>query len=178
MPSVCAHTRAGAVTTIDPFGGTYAQDVYRPFAASAALLGSVGLAVALPGGVSGAAKGPVTGSCTALVGDSTDQVVAGCTGGKSTPDGVSQPNGTDTGATITFLNKKTVIESFSYSAVTGAPDCTAYTGATILEETENAQIIGGTAKFTIGPVNPSDVCIYVSGTTGAITVIKPQPINL
>ena len=150
------------------------------YAASAALLGSVGLgmAVTLPSSVAGAAKGPVTGTCTALVGDSTDQVVAGCTGGKSTPDGVSQPNGTDTGATITFLNKKTAIESFSYSAVSGAPDCTAYTGATILEETENAQITGGTAKFTPGPVAPSNVCIYISTATGAITVINAQPINL
>jgi len=150
------------------------------YAASAALLGSVGLgmAVTLPSSVAGAAKGPVTGTCTALVGDSTDQVVAGCTGGKSTPDGVSQPNGTDTGATITFLNKKTAIESFSYSAVAGAPDCTQYTGATILEETENAQITGGTAKFTLGPVNPSNVCIYISTANGGITVINAQPINL
>jgi hypothetical protein len=152
------------------------------YAASAALLGSVGLgmAVTLPSSVAGAAKGPVTGTCTALVGDSTDQVVAGCTGGKSTPDGVSQPTGGDTGATITFLNKKTVIESFSYSPVAGAPACTAYgvgTGS-ILEETENAQITGGTAKFTLGPVASSNVCIYISGTTGAITVINAQPINL
>jgi hypothetical protein len=150
------------------------------YAASAALLGSVGLgmAVALPSSVAGAAKGPVYGTCTALVGDSTDQVVAGCTGGKSTPDGVSQPNSGDTGATITFLNKKTVIETFSYTSVAGAPDCTAYSSATILEETENAQITGGNAKFTLGPIPSSNVCIYISTVTGAITVINAQPINL
>ena len=150
------------------------------FGAAAAMLGSLGLgmAVTLPSGVAGAAKGPVTGSCTALVGDSTDQVVAGCTGGKSTPDGVSQPNSGDTGATITFLNKKTVIEAFTYNSVAGAPDCTAYTGANILEETEVASITGGTAKFTTGPVASSNVCIYISSSTGAITVINAQPINL
>jgi hypothetical protein len=136
------------------------------------------MAVTLPSGVAGAAKGPVTGSCTALIGDSTDQVVAGCTGGKSTPDGVSQPNATDSGATITFLNKKTVTESFSYDSVAGAPDCTAYTGATILEETEVAAITGGTAKFTVGPVASSNVCIYISTASGQITVINAQPINL
>ena len=150
------------------------------FGAAAAMLGSVGLgmAVTLPSGVAGAAKGPVTGSCTALIGDSTDQVVAGCTGGHSTPDGVSQPNSGDTGATITFLNKKTVTESFSYSSVAGAPDCTAYTNATILEETENASITGGTAKFTVGPVAGSNVCVYISASSGQIIIINAQPINL
>ena len=104
--------------------------------------------------------------------------MAGCTGGKSTPDGVSQPNSDDTGATITFLNKKTVTRRSRYKSVAGAPDCTAYTGATILEETENASITGGTAKFTTGPVASSNVCVYISASNGPITVINAQPINL
>ena len=151
------------------------------FAASAALLGSVGLAVALPGSVSGAAKGPVTGSCSLLLGNSTDQLLTGCVGGKSTPDAVSQPNSGDTGATITFLNKKNVTETFTYSAVTpthcpsnsyGNP-----TASSILEEHENANITGGTAKFTTGPLPGPNVCIYLNGD-GTILVASQGAIGL
>jgi hypothetical protein len=149
------------------------------FAASAALLGSVGLgmAVTLPAGIAGAAKGPVTGSCSLLLGDATDQIATGCTGGKSTPDAVSQPNSGDTGATITFLNKKTVTENFTYTSVTDT--CSTYGGASpSLEEQENATVTGGTAKFTAEAVPSSDVCVYIDGSNGSILIVGPTGISL
>ncbi len=151
------------------------------FAAAAAMLGSVGLAVALPSSVAGAAKGPVTGSCSLLLGNSTAQLASGCTGGKSTPDAVSVPNAGDNGATITFLNKKDVTETFTYTQVTPEACPTNSYGnssaGTILEETENATITGGTAKFTDQAVPASNVCVYLDGD-GSILVVGAGGISL
>jgi hypothetical protein len=146
------------------------------FAASAALLGSVGLAVALPGGVAAASgpKPPLTASCSLLLGNATDQLVSGCaaTSGapKLTPDGVAIPNAGDTGATITWMNKKNVTESFTYASV--ANTCSTYGGATAsLEESETATITGGNSKFTLQTEPASDVCIYIDGVNGTILVV-------
>jgi hypothetical protein len=151
------------------------------FEAAAAMLGSVGFAVALPGGVAGATKGPVTGSCSLLLGTSTNQLATGCVGGKSTPDGVSVPNSGDNGATITFLNKKDVTETFSYTTVTHETCPTNSYGnssaGTILEETENATVTGGNAKFTDEAVPASNVCVYLNGD-GSILVVGASGINL
>jgi hypothetical protein len=150
------------------------------FAAAATMLGSLGLAVALPGGVAAAKKGPVTGSCTLLLGNSTTQLVTGCTGGASTSVGVSVPNSGDTGATITFLNKKDVTETFTYSSVT-PPSCPTNSygnsSASVLEETESAAVTGGNAKFTAEPVASSNVCVYLDGD-GTILVDGAGGINL
>jgi hypothetical protein len=153
------------------------------FAAAAAMLGSVGLAVALPGSVAGAKKGPVTGSCSLLLGNSTAQLLTGCTGGSSTPQGVSVPNSNDTGATITFLNKKDVTETFTYSGGNNA-SCPANSygnssasTTSILQEVENATVTGGNAKFTAEAVPSSAVCVYLDGD-GTILVDGSSGINL
>ena len=90
-------------------------------------------------------------------------------------------NGTDTGATITFLNKKTVTESFTYTSVSPAScPSNSYgnpTAGTILEESENATITGSTAKFTAGPVPGGNVCIYLNGD-GSILVASQGPTHL
>jgi hypothetical protein len=148
------------------------------FAASAALLGSVGLAVALPSGVAGAGvKPPATASCSLLLGDSTDQLLSGCaaTSGspKITPDGIVQTNATDTGATITWMNKKTTTESFTFSSVTDT--CATYGGATsTLEEQETATITGGNAKLALQTEPPGNVCIYIDPNNSSILVVGPN----
>lgn len=150
------------------------------FAASAALLGSLGLAVALPSGVAGAAKGPVTGACAtsgsgatdspALLGDATNQLLEGCSaaGSHVTPLGVAQISGST--ATITWLNKKTTTESFAYTSVTDT--CSTFGGAaSSLEEQETATITGGTAKLTSEALPPSNACIYIDGSNGTVLVV-------
>jgi len=148
------------------------------FAAAAAMLGSVGLAVASPG-VAGA-KGVVTGSCTLFLGTSTSDLATGCTGGRSTPDAVAVPNASDNGATITFLNKKTVTETFTYTSVTSTCPTNSYgnsSATTILEEQEHATVTGGNAKFSLGPLPPSNVCIYLNAD-GTILVDGANGISL
>jgi hypothetical protein len=150
------------------------------FAASAALLGSLGLAVALPSGVAGAAKGPVTGACTtsgsgatdspALLGDATNQLLEGCAaaGSHVTPLGVAQVSGST--ATITWLNKKITTESFAYASVTDT--CSTFGGATsTLEEQETATITGGNSKLTSEALPAVNACIYIDGSNGTVLVV-------
>jgi hypothetical protein len=93
---------------------------------------------------------------------------------------VSVPNSGDTGATITFLNKKDVTETFTYSSVT-PPSCPTNSygnsSASVLEETESAAVTGGNAKFTAEPVASSNVCVYLDGD-GTILVDGAGGINL
>ncbi len=148
--------------------------------AAAALLGSVGLAVALPGAVAGAAKGPVTATCSQLIGSSANQLLDGCSsasGAKITAQGVAIPNSGDTGATITWLNKKTTTESFTYTSVTDT--CATYGGAApSLEEQETATITGGNSKLSLQSEPPADVCIYIDGTNGSILVVSAGSLSL
>ena len=150
------------------------------FAASATLLGSLGLAVALPSGVASAAKGPVTGSCVtsgsgatdspALLGNANNQLLEGCSaaGSHVTPLGVSTISGST--ATITWLNKKTTTESFTYASVTDT--CSTFAGATSsLEEQETATITGGNSKLSNQALPPVDACIYIDGSNGTVLVV-------
>jgi hypothetical protein len=143
--------------------------------AAAALVGSVGFAIAMPGAIAGAGgpKPPVTVTCTGLIGNSSNQVESGCVGtakSKVTPYGVTVVNGSDTGATVYWTNKDDTTLSFTYSGITNA--CPTYLDqAASLEEQETATVTGGTSKLTLETAPPADVCIYIGSTDGSILVV-------
>jgi hypothetical protein len=151
------------------------------FVAAAALLGSVGLAVALPGAVAsaGGPKPPVTVTCTGLIGNSTQQLQSGCVGtakSKVTAYGVDVPNSGDTGATIYWTNKDTTTITFTYASVTNT--CPTYLGvAASIEEQETATVTGGTSKLTAETAPSSKVCVYL-GSDSTVLIVGDGPSTL
>ncbi len=145
------------------------------FVAAAAMLGSVGLAVALPGAVASAKgpKPPVTVTCSSTLGNAAQQMNIGCVGtakSKVTPYGVAVPNGTDTGATIYWTNRDTTTVSDSYTSVTDT--CGTYLDQTSsVEEQVTATVTGGTSKLTDETTAPEDLCVYVGATDGTVLVV-------
>ena len=135
----------------------------------AALVGSAGLAVALPSGIAAAKKGPLTATCTGLFGGASQQVLTGCTSGSSkvTANGLSVV--TITGATsgtstVYWQSGKTTIESFSYVLTPGPGSCPTFEGTTANDVvTENVTVTGGNAKLTVGQTGTGTSCVYTSG---------------
>ncbi len=142
--------------------------------AAAALVGSVGFAIAMPGGIAaaGGPKPPVTTVCSSLFGNATTQVLSGCTigKGKNTAYGVTVPNSNDTGATIYWTDKDTTIESFSYTPITNT--CPTYLGVSAsLEESEVGTITGGNTKLAENTPSPAaDVCVYLGANSTTLVV--------
>jgi hypothetical protein len=133
--------------------------------AAAAMLSSVGLAVALPGAVAGA-RAPAKAQCTGLLGNATNQLQSGCTVTSGAPKigayGAAVVNGSDNGATIYWTSGKTTTESFTYTGITSTCPTMLSVAAT-LEVSQVSDITGGTARLTVGVQPASDVCIYVGG---------------
>jgi hypothetical protein len=139
---------------------------------AAGLAASAGLAVVAPAAIAGAAvKPPVTVTCSNLFGTSTQQLQSGCVGtakSKVTPFGVSVPNGTDTGSTISWTNKDSTIISFSFTTTTNT--CPTYLGyAATFEELETSTVTGGNSKLTTGLPFSSKACVYVDGSQILVT---------
>jgi hypothetical protein len=144
--------------------------------AAAALVGSVGFAIAMPGAVAGAkTKPPITTTCSSLLGGEVNQLLSGCvaTGAsKTTSDGVTVVASGDTSATIYWTNNKTTTESFIYNAYANASACPTYLDyAATIEEAETATVTGGTTKLTENVASaPSNVCIYLASDGTSLVV--------
>jgi hypothetical protein len=144
------------------------------FVAAAALVGSVGFAIAMPGAVAGAkTKPPITTACSSLLGGETNQLLSGCvaTGAsKTTSDGVTVVASGDTSATIYWTNNKTTTETFSYNTVTST--CPTYLDyAATLEEQETATVTGGNTKLTENVASsPTNVCVYLASDGTSLVV--------
>jgi hypothetical protein len=141
--------------------------------AAGAMLGSIGLAVAIPGAVAGAKKAPSVVSCTGLLGNTTDQLQSGCaiTSGKPKTSGYAAAivNGSDTGATVYWTSGTNTTETFTYTEITST--CPTYLDqAASLEVQEVATITGGNSKLTAGVQPSSNVCIYLGSDGTTLTV--------
>lgn len=135
----------------------------------AALAGAASLtAVAIPGGIAGAAA--KTLSCTTLTGNETTEAISGCSGTGSSQTGtkgtatvknnLSKKSGT---ATITWTStKKTSIESYTYTEDTGTKNtCAAKTGyAKLAMAVEKGSVTGGTATLLKGGAVSGTVSAY------------------
>jgi hypothetical protein len=154
-----------------------------------ALTGSAlaGAAIATSG-VAGATKTPVAATCTGITGSGTvaaetagaptNSVIAGCSGGKSTPQGVSvstlNSNETSGSATIHWSNNKTT--TYEYSVAAGSATCPTFLSQPATGS-ENITIsdLGGNAKITAG--GTFTACYYIGGdgtlyeaTVGTVTI--------
>ena len=133
------------------------------------------LAVANP---AAAKKAPVAATCTGFSASTTVSVltgggiipalVTGCTGGKSTPEGVDifTVNSQATGGTGTvyWTDKKTT--TFTYSNSLGSLTCPTFLGQSAYEgETITLTNVSGNAK--INADGGTDLCIYV-GTDSTV----------
>jgi len=154
-----------------------------------ALSGSAlaGAAVATSSGVAGA-KGVVAATCTGITGsgtvaaevagDPTNSVIAGCTGGKSSPQGVSvstlNSNETSGSATIYWSDKKTT--TYTYTTASASATCPTFLSqAATGSETITISNLGGNAKITAG--GTFTACYYIGGdgtlyeqTVGTVTI--------
>jgi len=144
------------------------------YAAAAAIAGSAAFAVVLPASVAGAAKGPLTETCTDVVGLTSFQLVTGCSGdSKATPEGVIAAgtlSGNTVDVTLTWLSKKFDTQTVTVG-VAGTDACPALgSTAASAEETESSVVTGGTDKLTQGVAHSSDACLY-AGSTGDYSLI-------
>jgi hypothetical protein len=135
----------------------------------AALAGSASLAaVAIPGGIAGAAA--KTLSCTTLTGTETAQAISGCSGSGSSQTGtkgtvkvvnnVAKKSGV---ATVTWTStKKTSIEKYTYVEDTGTKNtCAAKSGYTkVAMAVEKGTVTGGSATGLVGGAVNGTVCAY------------------
>jgi hypothetical protein len=155
-----------------------------------ALAGSAlaGVAITTASGVAGASKGPVSATCSGITGSGTvaaeiagaptNSIISGCSGGHSSPTGVSvstlNSNETSGSATIFWLNKKTT--TYQYTVATASATCPTFLGqAATGSETITLSNLGGTAKITAG--GTFTACYYIGSdgtlyeaTVGAVTI--------
>ena len=144
------------------------------YAAAAAIAGSAAFVVVLPGSVAGAAKGPLTETCTDVVGTMSAQLVSGCSGdSKATAEGVVVPgalNGNTVDVTLTWLSKK--FDTQTVTVGVENTDACPVLGSTAAsaEESESSVVTGGNDKLTQGVAHSADACLY-AGSTGDYSLI-------
>ena len=143
------------------------------FIAAAAMVGSVGFAIAVPGSVAGAVT-PATASCSGLLGNATSQELSGCaiTSGhpKISPYAVTVPTADDSGATIYWTDKTTTVVTFGYATITNT--CSTYLDQSAsLEEQETETVTAGNSKLTHGAQPSSDVCVYLGSSDGTVLIV-------
>ena len=155
---------------------------------AAALAGSASVAaVAVPGGIAGAAAKSLT--CTKLTGSGTiaKQTISlsGCTGTASgqtgsTGSGTATTNATaKTGtASIKWKTGKTSTESYTFKEETGSSNnCPAKTGYTKLAKAvETGKVTGGTATELKGSAVTANACAY--SKSGKIYIFNDGPVHV
>jgi hypothetical protein len=137
-------------------------------AAAIALFGSAGMAVALSGGVAGAkSSGPVTATCTALLGNASYQLETGCTGTAKTKvssAGEVVPDPSAGTAVVNWTNKEVTDLNITDTLTPGPGSCSPYLGVAASDViSETATVTGGTSKLTVGQSGSSTLCLYVAG---------------
>jgi hypothetical protein len=138
--------------------------------------------------VATAAKGPVAATCSKIVGSGTvaaeisgsptNSIISGCSGGKSSANGVSvstlNSNETSGSATIYWTNKTTT--TYTYTTAAASATCPTFLGqAATGSETITISGLGGNAKITAG--GSFTACYYIGSdgslyetTVGSVTI--------
>ncbi len=155
---------------------------------AAALAGSASLAaVAVPGGIAGAAAKTLT--CKSLTGSGTVSKqtisISGCAGTASGQTGTkgagtattnaSKDSGT---ATIKWTKGKTSVESYTFKEDTGSSNnCPAKSGyVKLAKAVETGKVTGGTATELRGSAVTADACAYSKGTK--IYIFNDGPVKV
>ncbi len=144
---------------------------------------TAGVMLATAGSAVAKAKGktPVAATCTSSVASTTitaatsgqpiSALLSGCSGGKSSPQGVDTitENGSDSGGTGTILwtDKKTTTFTFTNSTSGTTFSCPTFLNQTFFyKEIITTTGLGGNAKITAN--GTSDVCVYGAGSDGTV----------
>jgi hypothetical protein len=141
----------------------------RLLVCAAALAGSASVAaVAIPGGIAGAAALSV--KCTGLTGNASTQSLSGCSGKGFSETGATGTSDVST-STITWATGNTSVAAVTYKEYTGKKDkCPApmagYTA--VAEVKEKGSVTGGNAL--VGSKIKGTVCVYSQTSSGDILV--------
>lgn len=163
----------------------------RKFRTPVRALAVVGLAGSLTAGImlttatsavaKAKTKAPVAATCTSSVasttisvatsGGSISSLLSGCSGGKSSAQGVDTitENGALNGGsgTILWTDKKSTTFTFTNTSSGASFSCPTFLDQSILyKEIITISSPGGNAKITVG--GTSDVCVYGAGSDGTV----------